>query len=215
MSKSLLCLFFGTVIGAAGGYMAARIRYKKKFEKDLEAASQEMEAYYRGTDSYARKYREEDQNEEKEPEKLTPEEKKERKAEIKESIKNTEKTEYHKMYEVKDAESYEEKLDEEAMECTKWHDQNKTKSPEIITEDEAEDLPSHVREEPLYYYMGNDVLVDDFDNVVDEPGFLIGDALTKFNFDDPESEQELMYVINYQHDVCYIVQKIEGTFEQD
>lgn len=214
MNKSLLCLFLGTVIGAAGGFFAAKSHYKKKFEKELETASEEMEEYYRGTNEYSRVYREDIRNEEKEePSKMSKEEKESFKKAAKEKQN---KVEYNKMYHSSaqnEIDEEEARLTEEARECDEWHERNKHRAPEILTEGEVEDLPSHVREEPLYYYIGDGTLTDDFDSVVDEPALLIGDSLTKFNFDDPESEQDMMYVMNYQHDVCYIVQKISGEFQ--
>lgn len=92
------------------------------------------------------------------------------------------------------------------------HQKNKNKPPRIISEEAYSNLPAHIDKQVLYFYAYDEVLVDedDEDTPIDEPGLLIGDALTKYNF--IESDERIIFVMNYAQDTCYEVQKVDASW---
>lgn len=103
--REILTLLGGIVIGAAGGVLATKNYYQKKYEEEADRQIKDMEEYYDRTDSYVRGISEEgeevnpveDLDEEYTP--MTAQEK----AEIKERLRrnNRETINYAKMYQNK------------------------------------------------------------------------------------------------------------------
>lgn len=201
--KILLSFCIGLAVGIAGGILGTRSHYKSKYKKEMDEILDEADRYRTGADEYARTSNEEpDQNKDLERQKEYMKEEK------------PEQVQYHKMYKPS-TENSESPEEAEIRQANEYHQANSDRPPIIITAEEAGDLPCNYNEEPLYYFMGCGTLVDDFDNVIDEPGYLLGDCLTKDGFIDEEDNRDMLFVQNFAHDVCYTVQKVEGCFQDE
>lgn len=87
------------------------------------------------------------------------------------------------------------------------HQRDRNKPPRIISAEDYSNLPSHIEQEVLYFYVYDEQLCDDEEVPVEEPERLIGDALTKYNFVD--SEERVIFVMNYALETCYEIQKLD------
>lgn len=102
-----------------------------------------------------------------------------------------------------------EEIEEEEM--FDEYQNNRGRRPKIISLDDYSSLPGNVDTGVLYYHRYDAVLVDEADEVIDEPERLIGDSLTKYGWD--ESEESRMYVMNYDMNTAFEVVKVEGAFK--
>lgn len=210
MNKNLLIGLFGFVAGIVAGALGS----KKYFEKKADAEIEDMRQYYKEEKKqiYA------DFNETlgyiaEEEEEVNPipqnlEEIEEAKKKLAEN--NARTVNYAEMYKSKteeESDSYEgsksEKMNEE-------YDRNKNKPPRIISYEEAGNLAEHIRAETLFYYTENDVVTDEDGNVIEDYPRLLGDCLEKYDFVD--SDEMLIFVMNYELGICYEVQKIIDEF---
>ena len=85
------------------------------------------------------------------------------------------------------------------------------KGPRIIRKEEYGEDRSLDSEE-LYYYTDDDVLADEYNEIIDEDTqpYLIGDALDKFNF--RNNSDRYRYVRNEKYGKDYRIEKIRGSF---
>lgn len=90
------------------------------------------------------------------------------------------------------------------------HQKSKNKPPKIISVETWQNLPAHIEQDVLYFYAYDEVLCDENEEMIDEPGLLIGDALTKYGFVD--SDERTIFVMNYATDTCYEVQKVDASW---
>lgn len=93
---------------------------------------------------------------------------------------------------------------------TNEHQKNMNKPPKIISAEAYSNLPPHIEQETLYLYAYDETLTDENDEPIDEPSVLVGDSLTKYNFID--SDEPVIFVMNYALDTCYEIQKIEASW---
>lgn len=109
-------------------------------------------------------------------------------------------------------EEYEESSEEElAMEMDKEREKNKGRAPKIISVDSLGELPNYVSHETLFFYVLDETVTDENENVIDDPERLIGDALWKYNFAYNDDETTI-YVRNYDLDTVYEVTKQNSAF---
>lgn len=66
-------------------------------------------------------------------------------------------------------------------------------------------------EQELLYYQDNDTLVDEVDDVIEDPDHLIGTALTKYNFN--TNDETDIYVVNENLSTYYHVHKVFDSWE--
>lgn len=97
--------------------------------------------------------------------------------------------------------------EEEAFE---EHQKNKNRPPKIISAEAYGELPAHIEKEVLYFFAQDEMLTDDNEEPVEEPERLVGDALTKYGFN--ESEEMIIFVMNYNLDTCYEIQKLDSSW---
>ena len=97
--------------------------------------------------------------------------------------------------------------EEEAFED---HQKNKNRPPKIISDEAYGELPAHIDKEVLYFFAQDEMLTDDNEEPVEEPERLIGDALTKYGFN--ESDEMIIFVMNYSLDTCYEIQKLDSSW---
>lgn len=98
----------------------------------------------------------------------------------------------------------------EEAEMNEDHQANRGRAPKIISADDAAALPGHIENVTLYFYDEDEILCDEETREIDDPEMLIGDALTKYGFN--QSDERIIFVMNYSLDTCYEIQKINGAF---
>lgn len=101
----------------------------------------------------------------------------------------------------------EDTAEEEAFES---HQKNKNRQPKIISAEAYSELPAHIDKEVLYFFAHDEMLTDDNEEPVEEPERLVGDALTKYGFN--ESDEMIIFVMNYAQDTCYEIQKLDSSW---
>lgn len=201
--KNSIAFLIGAAIGGSIGAIASKLYFQKKYEAEAQKAIEEMEEYYGRTDEYARPEtkinEEEEDSSEPNPEKLTKTR----------DRKKAERVNYQEYYEDDEDEEKEEGLSE-LDEMDKFHEEHFSHPPVIITEEEAGALPSWIDAKTLYYYIEDDILTDDEEHVIDEPGLVVGTVLEE---EDPFGDHKIIFVMNYAHDTCYEIQLVPGQYE--
>ena len=199
----------GLIFGALAGGVSTYLYMKKK----VDEANNELNDYLQYND-ISEEYDEETEDYEEDEVEVNSDEN----DDIKEKLElNYEKTtNYAAMYKGS-ASDYEHPVDSDedeedlALEATIEHRKNMTKKPKIISAEAAADLDAYIDHSVLLYYVEDEVLATENDEEITDPETFIGDALTKYGFIDNEDE-EIIYVMNYELDTCYEIQKMEGTF---
>ncbi len=97
--------------------------------------------------------------------------------------------------------------EEEAFE---EHQKNKNRPPKIISAEAYGELPAHIDKEVLYFFAQDEMLTDDNEEPVEEPERLVGDSLTRYGFN--ESNEMIIFVMNYNLDTCYEIQKLDSSW---
>lgn len=108
--------------------------------------------------------------------------------------------------EVEDDEDEEIKTDVEFHKVSDLHSE-----PVIITSDEAGDVPENYESEILFYYVHDDVVVDEYDDEVSEPERLVGNLLESSGF--KKNIERHLYVKNPRLNVIYDIQKVFNPWE--
>lgn len=101
--------------------------------------------------------------------------------------------------------------EEMAMRVDEERKENAGRPPKIISVDSLGELPTHISHETLFYYVLDETVTDENDNVIDDFERLIGDALWKYNFTDSDDETTI-YVRNFDLDTVYEVTKQNSAF---
>lgn len=218
MNSKLLYFLLGFGIGTVTGI----IGHKLYADKILKIHQEELDEYYDINESYLRKNTEE-VNPVPHTRDLTPDEKREIKEKLSKNYEET--TNYAAMYkgsaanyehpvdsdEDEDEDIVEETDDDIALEQTLEHQETKDRSPKIISVEALGDLPPRIDMQTLFFYTDNEVLTNEEDEEIEDPGYFLGDALDKYDF--RNNDEERIYVLNYATDTCYDVQKVRGLYE--
>ena len=229
-------LLTGGAIGGVGGSLYFKNKYQKKYEEDIE----EMEDYYKAVDEYKRSSKVD--NEEVNPSYSKGSDKtetgrengplsKEERRIIKEKLeKNWEGTTNY-------AAMFESELEDEAgvggepdddeedpslsegegnapvvdVEATNDHRKNRDKRPKIISAEAVGEMPAYYERETFFYYKESGTIADEVNNEIPDPETYLGDCMTKYDFD--INDEERIFVVNYQLDTIYEIQKLKGRFE--
>lgn len=102
-------------------------------------------------------------------------------------------------------------MEAQAERATEEHAANMDRPPKLISEDALGELPGYIEHKVLFFYKLDDILTDEEDNVIDDPDYLLGDCLDKYNF--RESEETIIFVRNFALDTVYEVQKVDAAFD--
>ena len=102
-------------------------------------------------------------------------------------------------------------MEAQAERATEEHAANMDRPPKLISEDALGELPGYIDHKVLFFYKLDDILTDEEDNVIDDPDYLLGDCLDKYNF--RESEETIIFVRNFALDTVYEVQKVDAAFD--
>lgn len=226
MNKTVICSLLSFVLGAGAGVLASRKYFQKKSDEEVKEIKDwyqsklddlECDIFQGLSDEHC--------GISEEGEEINPEKPESDMKEIQEKLqKNHEITiNYAEMYRQKamndpDIEEEGEEEDQndeyENSESERWneeHSRNRGRAPRIISYEEAGNLAAYISSETLYYYAYSDSVVTEENEEIDEPGLLLGDCLEKFDF--IHSDERIIFVMNYDTDTCYEVQKIMAEWE--
>ncbi len=216
----------GLLIGAAGGVLSTMTYFKNKYDKIADQQIREMEEYYHNRDSYARPSGDDLVEDNAEVNPVSEDRSKgvlsqEAREQIKEKLMRNHEitTNYAKIYEEKHPDLYDEPAnnaheEEEEKdlidEVNEEHQKHKFDPPRIITEEEYSALPPHIDTQVLYFYHYDETLVDDEDDVIEDPAVLIGSALNDSGFID--SDDTMLFVYHPGLDTAYEIQRVDGAW---
>lgn len=228
----------GAIAGAIGGVLGTMGYFKKKYEKIALDQITEIEEYY--SDKISKNYIREDDaeinpvddgdvsNTGRENGVLSEEERSAIKEKLLDNYARTSNnaTNYSQIsterFIAKREEAENEAPDDEDEPVTMTpeeiaddeHKKNFNKPPRILSLDEYSNLPSYIDTQTLYYYFDNMVVTDDNDEVVDDYERLVGDCLDKGDFINSQDEM-MLFVMNYQLDTAYEIQKVMAAYTDE
>lgn len=215
MIKNILIFVSGLIVGGITTYSAMRLVLEDKYHKFADDEIEEMRKYYEGLLEDQICDRDDDETP---PEPIhferfmtKPEELAE---EAKEHLDNALKTsgtvDYKSFYDPAESESPEEDSDDIEVEMETFHRLHKGKSPKIISMEAAGNLPAGIDHQILYFYTLDDEVADEENNAIIDYERLIGNSLDEYDF--RESEETIIFVLNYELDVCFEIQKVEDSW---
>lgn len=219
--------FIGLGIGIVSGVLGSMAYFKNKYSKMADEQIAETEEYYRKYFEVQESYSADDEAE------VNPTENTDRsqgilsqsaRDEIREKLtRNYEQTtNYASIYKEKHPDVFkqaEEMADaegdieqpNEAEIANIEHEKHKNDPPKIISDEEYGMLAPNIDIQTLYFYMYDETLVDDNDEIINDPSVLIGDALDVSDFID--NDETMLFVINPGIDTAYEIQKVYGSYE--
>lgn len=220
MKKEMIFGIGGFAAGAVCGACGMLFYYKKKLQKEIgewkKEILQEIQQDFEIKEEYRRQsktYTEEESETGRENGPLDPETRKEIKEKLKRNWEGT--TNYagiyqphHKKPEIDPAEK--ESPRENDTEIPELVDR-KMRDPKIISAEDAGDLMPDITSTCLYYYVDDDIIVDEDENVVEDYERLLGKCLDKYGF--KNNDESLIFVMNSEIDTCFEIQKVYGEFD--
>lgn len=230
MIKNVICLVSGLAAGGGLGVLCTKKYYQKKYSDFAEKQIREMEEAYGLTDPYARpkvsvleefgdtEVNPDHTNTGRENGPLSSEERTEmRKKQAGEHVRTDYKSMYEGLPDLAEEEHPEEEDDFDPLpnSATQNHMDNADRPPRLISVEDAGELPSYIDHQLLFYYTYDDSIADEDGNVEENPELLLGDCLTKYGFVDDDNEEERIFVMNYELDTCYEVQKLYASLGQE
>lgn len=230
-------LVVGAVGGFFAGKYVYGTKYQKQYEKDIKAMETYYGKVdeYAGKDKDKNSLFDEEDEINPEEYNNTLEGKREIREKLRKNYKET--TNYANMYKIKqeaalteeemrdlnaplelgdtdpaEEESPEDDVDDsdQTEEYHDHHQSNKNRKPRIIALDSIGDVPGYYETETLFFYFEDCVLATEEGEVIEDPELFIGDALTKYDFEN--NDEEIIYVQNFQLDKIYEVQKILESY---
>lgn len=196
--------------GAAVGFLAARIFLKKKYEKITDREIENAKSFY--SQVVISEYTS-DEPKEKEVESVP-----DRKENLY-SSSGEKYVDYTKFYNRKTVDPAEEESPRE----DDPEEEEEFRAGERLTEransefgiryisPDAYENDSMFPKETLFYYVGDETLVDEDENLIDNPEKVIGDAIEVYGLDYSDS-QHAIWIRNFDLGCDYEVQKVNGSF---
>lgn len=212
MVKKLLIFASGVIVGGVG---ASFVWYTKnlKLIKKTEDRLTEIENFYKeqnGDTKEATETENDISKEEKAEESKKPEINDADEIRRKLNMNYEKKMNYAGFYDNEDEKEEEDDILTETEEMHEEHQANKNKKPVIIAEEYVGDLPASYTNVIVNYYTENEVLVDDESGeVLDPKEAFVGDCLN-----DVKEEDDLIFVLNYSHNVVYETTICHGAFDK-
>lgn len=238
-NKDVAIFVGGAIAGAVGGVLGTMGYFKKKYEKIANDQITEIEEYY--SEKISKNYIREDDaeinpvddnrdssNTGRENGVLSEEERSAIKEKLLDNYARTSNnaTNYSQISTERfiakreEAENEAEDNNDEPVTMTQEeiaddeHKKNFDKPPRILSLDEYSNLPPYIDTQTLYFYFDNMVVTDDNDEVVDDYERLVGDCLDKGGFVNSHDEM-LLFVMNYQLDTAYEIQKVMAKYTDE
>lgn len=239
--KNLLIFFGGLVTGGVVGVFGTGLYFKKKYEKMANEEIENIRQYYFSREAYIEKKRRETSEEEIEEKDGTSREdgplSPEARAEIREKLKRNREwaekqtTNYAGIYAEKHGKeeeadpaemefpTEEDMIDEKSFER---HQEMKDKDPELLTAEEVGNIPLGVESKTLFFYVYDETLTDEEDEVIEDPELAVGKEFWEAMNTDGMNERidniiendktPILYIMNYAHDTLYEIQVLEASF---
>lgn len=211
-SKDLIIFISGLTVGGIAGVFGTKNYWRKHFEEIADTEIAEMDEYY------SEKRKEDIEMFFPGDAEVNPQVEETDLKDTKEKLqKNYEQTtNYANMYKNTSKKSSEADEEIETNEhaaglATAKHEENKKKKPKLISQDVLGDIPSYFEMKTLFYYTENEVITDEEDVIIDDPSYLLGDCLDKFDF--RNSDEETIFIQNFSLDTIYEIQKVMSEFE--
>lgn len=215
-----IIFFAGSALGGILGAFCSKKYYQKKYQKEADEKVASMQRY---VDKVKKSYRDGLYNESlgytvpKEPEKEKNEE----------NVTAQSSEDYHAISEKyirkKVYEKVEEKLaesehptDEELeeiyqeSEALRQQERNEAKGSPFIISEQEDAVDAYSSRESIYYYIQDDIMVDENEELIPDYHMLIGDTLQESGFDVNDIED--IYVKNPSVGVIFEVSKIFGSY---
>lgn len=231
--KNVMIFVAGAGSGGAIATLATKEYFRKKYAEIADSEIEDMEDYYNRRVQQIVNYFPEDEEvnpvdeeyngiSEEEAEGMT--EKSDGES-IKEKLtRNYEQTtNYARIYREKHGGDFDEDAaaenehptEDESMEAqaeaaTAEHQANMNRPPALISEDSLGDLPGYIDQKVLFFYREDGVLTDEEDNAIDDPDYLLGTCLDKYDF--RGSDERTIFVRNFAMDTVYEIQKVDAAF---
>ncbi len=219
-SKNVLIFTGGLIVGATSGILATMQYFKNKYSNIAEEQIAETENYFNNKYSKFDMAEDEaevnpireDNNDSSNTGRENGSLSKEKRDEIKEKLlKNHEiTTNYAAIYNEKHDPNPVDELTEDEL-ATAEHIENFGKPAQIITVDEYEALPSYIDRDTLYFYDLDEVVVDDEDEVIEDPTKLVGNCLEGF----VDSTDDIIFIWNPSIDTAYEIQRVPQAYYKD
>lgn len=92
-----------------------------------------------------------------------------------------------------------------------WVEDHENRPPEIITEEEAGELPPHIEHVCWKAWSEDHLITDENDEVVEDSGRFLGGCMDDWWFD---SLDDYMFVINYEYNTVYEIEHVFGSMDQ-
>lgn len=99
----------------------------------------------------------------------------------------------------------------EADKATADHLEHRNDPPKIISLQEFDDLPNYIDRSTLYFYNLDEVVADDNDEAIENPGMFLGNCLDEFI----DSGNDALFVYNPGLDTAYEIQRVDGSWFND
>lgn len=208
--KNILIFVAGLITGGAAGVFATRDYFRKKYQEIADDEIADMQEYYQQELDRMVEYAEDDVAD-GELEEESPEEEADTSDNDGEPIYQTDYA--HAYQKQNDFAEEDDSMEALAAAATEEHQKNKDRPPRLISEEAVGELSPHIDHQILFYYTLDDTVTDEEDKIIDDPAWLLGDTLDKYNF--RESDEKLVFVLNYALDTVYEIQKVNGSFEED
>lgn len=220
--------FIGLGIGIVSGVLGSMAYFKNKYSKMADEQIAETEEYYRKYFEVQESYSVDDEAEVNPTENtdrsqgiLSQSARDEIKAKLTRNYEQT--TNYASIYKEKHPDLFkqaEEMADaegdieqpNEAQIANIEHEKHKNDPPKIISDEEYGMLTPNIDTQTLYFYMYDETLVDDNDEIINDPSVLIGDALNASDFID--NDETMLFVLNPGIDTAYEIQKVYGSYDE-
>lgn len=194
--KGMLIFGLGAVAGFGAGWYVFKTKYKRIADTEID----EVKKYYLDKHLKEQKKVEELINDSKKIDAAIEKYEKVAETEKKEPSKAPQKTKYNKVGEEK-------KEDEEVKAEAESPEEDEPTKPYLITEDEFLNDKNEYDKISLTYYMLDDTLADEFDEMID-----IEEAISSDIFNQIAGSDEDLYVRNNTLETDFEIMKVEGSF---
>lgn len=202
MTKNIIFGLGGLVVGAVGGFMVGKFYYKEKYERQAEEEIAEMREHYERKEHNLKTVTNMVYGAPKMPEDFVAHEP--------DSFRVDEPIDAAEAEHPEDDDEEFEDEEPDIDDANREYEHNKHKKPKIISVEEIGNLPPGTDSRTLFLYTYDDTITDEDDEEIEQPELLLGDCLDKYDFYD--SDERVIFVMNYELSTCYEISKIDAAW---